>query len=292
MKISHLFEELTDKHVTFCFGRMNPPTAGHAKVFDTMSNVGGDMKIFLSKTQKPKTDPLTFSQKVEFVRRIHPNYAGDVVDDPNIKTAWQAASYLYDQGYSHATFVGGPERESMYESLKKYNGEEGPHGYYKFETFDFENSGEREDGAEGVKGISGTLARKDAAEGNLNKFIQHTGAGEAGEDLFKATREGMGLPAEPEEKKSVEERYQIKLKQLVEGDLVVTSGGVRGTVIDLIKDKIMQTDDYEQISQWLKVIVGKSIKPRGDKRYTITSEDVVEAIQQFKEACKCKRKSS
>ena len=33
MKIRELFEADTDKHVTFCFGRFNPPTLGHKEVF-------------------------------------------------------------------------------------------------------------------------------------------------------------------------------------------------------------------------------------------------------------------
>jgi hypothetical protein len=68
-----------------------------------------------------------------------------------------------------------------------------------------------------------------------------------------------------------------------EGDMVVPSGSVRGVVIDMIKDKIMQSNDYEQISQWLKMIVGKQLKPRGNMRYTITSDDVKEAISLVKE---------
>ena len=68
-----------------------------------------------------------------------------------------------------------------------------------------------------------------------------------------------------------------------EGDLAVPSGSVKGVVVDLIADKIQQTNDYEQISQWLKFIVGKTLKPRGKLRYTITDEDILEALSFFKE---------
>jgi hypothetical protein len=280
MNIRQLFED-NNKHITFCFGRMNPPTVGHKAVFDTMSAVGGDMRIFLSQSQDPKKNPLSYSEKIDFLRKILPSYASDIVEDSKLRTPWQVASYLYDQGYRHATFVGGDDRESMYKQMKGYNGKEGPHGFYDFETFDFVSSGAREDDAEGLAGVSATKARNDAANGDLDAFITHTGAGQYAEDMFKAVRAGMGISGD---KESVEERYQRKLKSLIEGDLAVTSGSVRGVVIDLIKDKIMQTNDYEQISQWLKMIVGKSIKPRGDKRYTITSEDIKEAIRSLKES--------
>ena len=87
--------------------------------------------------------------------------------------------------------------------IKTYNGkEEGKKGplehKFNFETMDFISSGEREDGAEGVQGISGTQAREDAANNDLKGFTAHTGAGEHAEDLFKAVRKGMGLSDEQE----------------------------------------------------------------------------------------------
>ena len=57
MLLNELFEAET-KHVTFCFGRMNPPTIGHKQVFDTMQSQGGEMKIFVSQSQDKKKNPL------------------------------------------------------------------------------------------------------------------------------------------------------------------------------------------------------------------------------------------
>ena len=193
MRIRELFEDDngTDKHVTFCFGRMNPPTIGHEQVFKTMKAQGGDMLIFVSQTQDRKRNPLDYSQKIDFIRKLHPQYAGDVVDNSSLNTPWKVASYLYDQGYRHATFVGGDDRQKMYQDLKKYNGQEGPHGFYEFETFDFESSGERDEGDSGVAGISATKARQAAIDGDLKEFSKTTGAGEYAEDLYNAVRTGL-----------------------------------------------------------------------------------------------------
>ena len=57
MLLLELFEAGA-KHVTFCFGRMNPPTIGHKQVLDTMKSQGGDMRIFVSQTQDKKKNPL------------------------------------------------------------------------------------------------------------------------------------------------------------------------------------------------------------------------------------------
>ena len=201
MRISELFED-TEKHVTFCFGRFNPPTLGHKQVFDTMKKQGGDMKIFTTLTQDRKKNPLSYDVKVDFIRKIHPNYAGDVVQNSNLNTIDKVCASLFDEGFRHITFVAGSDRlDNMRTLIKDYNGKtEGKKGplenTYKFETMDFVSSGEREDGAEGVQGISGTLAREDAANNDLKKFTAHTGAGEHAEDLFKEVRKGLGLSDE------------------------------------------------------------------------------------------------
>jgi RNA polymerase sigma factor (sigma-70 family) len=194
MKIRELFEDAV-KHVTFCFGRMNPPTIGHKQVLDTMSKQGGEMKIFVSQSQDPKKNPLDYSTKVKFIKAMFPDYAADVVEDSSLNTVVKVASYLYDQGYTAATFVAGSDRlDDMKKLLEAYNGVEGKsHGYYKFEVLDFVNSGDREDGAEGVAGVSASGARAAAANGDLEAFKEATGAGELSQKLYDAVRKGMGI---------------------------------------------------------------------------------------------------
>ena len=204
MKIRELFEDDTDKHVTFCFGRFNPPTLGHKEVFKTMKSQGGDIKIFTTQSQDRKKNPLDYSTKIDFIRKIHPDYAENIVEDTKLNTITKVAEYLNEQNYTHATFVGGDDRKNLYDSLVAYNGKtEGKKGpletKYKFETLEFVSAGAREDGAEGVEGISGTQAREDAANNDLKNFTKHTGAGEHAEELFAAVRKGMGLSDEKPE---------------------------------------------------------------------------------------------
>ncbi len=194
MKIRELLEDSV-KHVTFCFGRMNPPTIGHKQVLDTMSKQGGEIKVFVSQSQDAKKNPLDYATKVKFIKAMFPEYAGDVVEDSSLNTVVKVASYLYDQGFNSATFVAGSDRlEDMKKLLEAYNGVEGKsHGYYKFEVLDFASSGEREDGAEGVAGVSASGARAAAANGDLEAFKEATGAGELSQKLYDAVRKGMGI---------------------------------------------------------------------------------------------------
>ena len=194
MLLNELFEAGT-KHVTFCFGRMNPPTIGHKQVFDTMQSQGGEMKIFVSQSQDKKKNPLDYGTKIKFIKEMFPQYAKDVVDNAALNTIGKVASYLHEQGYNAATFVAGSDRlDSMKSLLDQYNGVEGKaHGFYKFDVIDFASSGDREDGAEGVAGVSASGARSAAANNDFEEFREATGAGELAKPLFAAVRKGMGI---------------------------------------------------------------------------------------------------
>jgi hypothetical protein len=194
MLLRQLFEAET-KHVTFCFGRMNPPTIGHAEVFKTMSSQGGDMKIFVSQSQDKKKNPLDYGTKIKFIKAMFPQYAKNVVENAALNTIGKVASYLHEQGYNAATFVAGSDRlEDMKSLLTQYNGVEGKaHGFYKFDVIDFASSGDREDGAEGVAGVSASGARSAAANNDFEGFQEATGAGELAKPLFTAVRKGMGI---------------------------------------------------------------------------------------------------
>ena len=202
MKIRDLFEQDTDKHITFCFGRFNPPTLGHKKLFDKMKSQGGSMKIFTTLSQDSKKNPLDYSTKIDFIRKIHPDYANDIIENSNLNTIDKVCASLYDEGYTHITLVAGDDRlEGLKKLIKDYNGKtEGKKGPlqnpYKFETMEFVSAGAREDGSEGIEGISGTKAREDAANNDLKSFTKHTGAGQHAEELFAAVRKGMGLSDE------------------------------------------------------------------------------------------------
>ena len=54
----YLSEETKD--ITFVFGRFNPPTNGHEKVFDTLKKKAGSgqFRIYASQSNDPKKNPL------------------------------------------------------------------------------------------------------------------------------------------------------------------------------------------------------------------------------------------
>lgn len=194
MKLRELFEKSEPKVLAFCFGRINPPTKGHAHLFEVMASVSSDYRIYVSATQDKKKNPLSFEQKVKFIQAIHPEHAGHVSLNSGLNTVLKVAVTLHDAGFRNVVFVAGDDRKEIYDMLSTYNGVEGKaHGYYKFDTLEFKSAGARDPDADGVEGVSASLARQKALEGDFKGFEAVTGAGSYTKELYNAVRAGLGI---------------------------------------------------------------------------------------------------
>ena len=67
--------EAKDKGAVFSFGRFNPPTIGHKKLLDSARQVAGDgdMRVYPSRSNDPKKNPLEPGQKTELMRKMFPD---------------------------------------------------------------------------------------------------------------------------------------------------------------------------------------------------------------------------
>ena len=193
MFLIEVFKEKPRKSVAFCFGRMNPPTIGHARLLNTTAraSAGGDYYIFLSHTQDSKKNPLDYNTKVDFVKAMYPQHA-DHVSYGSLRTIMEIMEFLYHNNYTDVTYVCGNDRLPAFkELLNKYNGVEGGKIYYKFNSIDIVSSGPRDPDDDGVAGVSASAARLAAEEGNKEEFKKITGAGRFAPQLYRAVRKGM-----------------------------------------------------------------------------------------------------
>lgn len=192
--------ESTNKHVTFAFGRMNPPTTGHEKVVQKMHDVahekGGDVKLVVSHSQDSAKNPLTAEQKLKHVKKFFPNTPTEAASK-EAPTFLHHLSKLHDQGYKHVTMVAGSDRVDEYKKLiHKYNGVKGSHGHFNFDKADVQSSGERDPDAEGTEGMSASKMREHAKKGNFAEFrkgVPHHVAEKHAKDMYNDVRKGMGL---------------------------------------------------------------------------------------------------
>ena len=193
MFLIEVFKEKSRKSVAFCFGRMNPPTIGHARLLNTTAraSAGGDYYIFLSHTQDSKKNPLDYNIKVDFVKAMYPQHA-DHVSHGGLRTIMEIMEFLYHNNYTDVTYVCGNDRLPAFkELLNKYNGVEGGKTYYKFNSIDIVSSGPRDPDDDGVAGASASAARAAAEAGDKEEFKKITGAGRFALQLYKAVRKGM-----------------------------------------------------------------------------------------------------
>jgi hypothetical protein len=193
MFLIEVFKEKPRKSVAFCFGRMNPPTIGHARLLNTTARAsnGGDYYIFLSHTQDSKKNPLDYNTKVDFIKSMYPQHA-DHVSYGSLRTIMEIMEFLYHNNYTDVTYVCGNDRLPAFkELLNKYNGIEGGKIYYKFNSIDIVSSGPRDPDDDGVAGASASAARAAAEAGDKEEFKKITGAGRFAPQLYKAVRKGL-----------------------------------------------------------------------------------------------------
>ena len=180
------------KHVAFAFGRFNPPTVGHKKLIDTVVDAsnGGDFYIFTSQSQDPDKNPLDYQTKVNFLKKLFPNIQDKIVYDVSIKNVLQAADKLKASGYTAATFVCGSDR--VPEFTKLLNTWNGMDKTPRFGVLNIISSGEREDGVEGVGGVSASMAREFVKNNDFESFKGTVPNNpQLAKELFDAVKQGM-----------------------------------------------------------------------------------------------------
>ena len=189
-------EEATDKSIAFAFGRFNPPTIGHEKLINKVKSLPtNDYKIFLSRSEDPKSNPLSPKDKLSIMKKMFPSHARNIeINQTNM--VLDIATMLYKKGYSDVTMVAGSDRVREFENiLTKYNGVSSRHGMYNFDNIKVVSAGERDPDAEGASGMSASKMRASAAKGDIKSFEKGLPKGVDADSIMKQVRKGMNLAA-------------------------------------------------------------------------------------------------
>ena len=193
-----LLSEAKGKSVAFTFGRFNPPTIGHEKLINKVKSLpANDYKIYLSRSQDSKKNPLSPNQKLNVMKDMFPTHARNILLNPT-NMVLDIATDLYNKGYSDVIMVVGSDRVREFENiLNKYNDVKSRHGYYNFDKINVVSAGERDPDAEGTTGISASKMRDAAAKGDVETFKKGLPASYRNpadvERLMSNVRVGMGI---------------------------------------------------------------------------------------------------
>ena len=207
-------EEKGDNPITIAFGRFNPPTIGHGKLLDAAKKAaaGGEMKIYPSRSQDPKKNPLDPDMKVSYMKKLFPDYEENIINDSDMKTIFDVLTTANEDGFKNVNIIVGADRQAEFENLAtKYNGD-----LYDFDTIRVISAGVRDADAEGVEGMSASKMRKAVVDGDYNAFKRGLPKGTKDADtqaVFDAVRTGMNIKKSAEAKKAVQkEMWQIAPK--------------------------------------------------------------------------------
>jgi len=195
--------------LTVVFGRFNPPTKGHEKLLKAAkkASIGGSLKVYPSRTQDPKKNPLDPDMKISYMKKMFPDFEENIINDDEMRSIFNVLIAASEEGYANVNIVVGSDRQAEFENLaQKYNG-----NLYNFDLIRVISAGVRDADAEGVEGISASKMRKAVIDNDFETFRRGTpktlddGDTQA---LFDAVRQGMNA----KKKKKVVELWQIAPK--------------------------------------------------------------------------------
>lgn len=253
--------------VVVVFGRFNPPTIGHQKLLDRAAKEankrGYELRIYPSRSQDAKKNPLTPQMKISYMRQMFPDYADSIVDDKGAKTIFNVLTGANEEGHANMIIMVGQDRLSEFQGLShKYNGE-----LYNYDQLEVVSAGERDPDSDDVTGMSASKLRLAAAEGNFKKFakgVPDTMGNMEKMELFNVLRRSMGVTEQTEvwevapklDEEGMRDAYLVDnlypIGSIVENVNTGLSGEVirRGTnyVIGVTENEVM-------FKSWLKDIV-------------------------------------
>ena len=247
-----------DGTLTIVFGRFNPPTIGHEKLLQAADKaaVGGELKIYPSRTSDPKKNPIDPDMKISYMKKMFPDYEEQIINDAEMISIFDVLTTANEDGYINVNIVVGADRQAEFENLaNKYNGE-----LYDFKQIRVISAGVRDADAEGVEGMSASKLRKAVKDDDFDTFrrgIPQKLTKADSQALFDAVRTGMGTK---KKKKNVTEVWQIAPR--------IDQRGLRENYVKGLIYKI--GDIVESLNTGL---IGKIIRRGTNHLICVTEED-------------------
>lgn len=185
--------------LTITFGRFNPPTIGHEKLLNIVSESSdnGDYAIIPSRSHDKNKNPLDPNTKVLIMKKMFPEHKEKIINDPKNRTIFDVLKNIHLEGYKNIRIVSGSDRTSEFEKLvNSYNGK-----LYKFENIEIISSGERNsDSNDNISSISSSKQRKAVAEGDFETFkkgVPSSLTESQTKNLYKILRYSMDIGDSP-----------------------------------------------------------------------------------------------
>lgn len=170
--------------VYMVFGRFNPVTKGHMKLFLKLRSMASSQDLIIIGTGSTtgKKDPLTVQEKNKYLSMAFKKY-------PKLSDAWklsykfiergartlfdfinEAATIMQTQGYNRFVLVVGSDRVPGFTKLLQQYEQEYFGSVKDFRGIQVVSAGERDPDSSGVSGYSASRARQAAVDGEYDLF--------------------------------------------------------------------------------------------------------------------------
>jgi hypothetical protein len=154
-----------------------------------------DYRIYASHSVDPKKNPLAYSDKIKFMRKMFPKMGRNIIEAPEVKNILAVAGEMDKQGFTKLIVVVGSDRMTEFKTLlERYNGSDKASYNFK-DGIEVVSAGDRDpDSEDATEGMSASKMRKAAAENSLIDFSKGLPSKFSDKvELFNAVRAGMGL---------------------------------------------------------------------------------------------------
>ena len=283
-----------DNHVAITFGRFNPPHAGHGKLLDAVKAHGGDSgnyRIYPSRSQDHKKNPLNAQQKVDHMRKMFKGHKDAIQNNEGQRNVFDILRDINDEGKEHVTMVVGDDRVKEFEKLtNKYNGI-----HYDFKSINIKSAGARDPNSEDpIENLSASKQRDHASKDDHDSFHAGMPKGTSKKHsrlLMKDVITGMTPPKKESKKKTTKKEsvweyapkldydsfrdfYMLnqifKVGALVEHD----DTGLRGTIVHRGTNYIIMKDDKDiELRAWLQHVTEVTeLSPEQEKAADTTKD--------------------
>ena len=187
-----------NKEAVITFLKINPPTALHEKLLESVKDYAssGQYFAYTNQSHDSKKNPLQYEQKVKYARKMFPKHARNIILDHNINNIQDALVSLYEQGFNKVTLIVPDDRFVEYKKVTTmYNGKESRSGYYMFENgVKVVSADIRDPDGDDVSGASASKVRAAAANNDFQIFSNSVPTTfKENRELFNDIRKGLGL---------------------------------------------------------------------------------------------------
>ena len=240
---------------------------------------GYELRIYPSRSQDKKKNPLDATVKIDYMRQMFPKYAGNIVDDANSKTIFNVMVGANEEGHKNMKIMVGADRLGEFQGLShKYNGE-----LYNYDNLEVVSAGDRDPDAEGAEGMSASKLRLAASEGDFKSFakgVPNTLNNQKKMDLYNTLRKSMGISETWEiapkfDEETLRNRY-IKEEIYSIGTIVENiNTGLKGKVLRRGTNYVIAvTEGDVMFKSWLRDLI-----EHNDKPHEIATDEYREYLQ-------------